>query len=406
MLKKKIIIWGAISILLSSFAMTPALASEEVSTEETTNVVEEEYTEEPETAVNFAGMLIEVGSTDLPTTLIIRSNEDSVDYTVNLDENVILGQRRDQYTKLEDWIPGDQIRVMGMKNENTGVIEATVASNLSIAVSSHKGLNGWITSIDEENSSVTVQWKDKDYTVRITENTHMVAGLKNPAELSDLQEGDRVRGRLLWRAGEEDPEAKILIVLRRGENLFMKIRTWVVRGQLLEVTGTEAPTTIKIELLPSPLVKEGDVNNLIGNVGDEVEVNVLEETKLVRRFFGSTTLEEFQPGDELKIVGRINDEGMVDAKLIKDNSIWKTSTKGVAGKVTAIDSSNMSFTISWYGKDYIVYVTDSTRIVDGPYGDVAFEELEVDDKIRGRGTRRAKTNEVTAETIVIVPVLE
>ena len=50
--------------VIFSFVAMPCLA------QETT----EEYTSEVTSEVNFAGMLVEVGSTDLPTTLIIRPN--------------------------------------------------------------------------------------------------------------------------------------------------------------------------------------------------------------------------------------------------------------------------------------------------------------------------------------------
>ena len=32
--------------------------------------------------MNFAGVLIEIGTTELPTTLIVQNNEDQVHYTV------------------------------------------------------------------------------------------------------------------------------------------------------------------------------------------------------------------------------------------------------------------------------------------------------------------------------------
>ena len=391
-MKKKIFTLFSCLVLFSMMVM-PAMAEET------------EYTEEPTAEINFAGMLVEVGSTDLPTTLIIRPNAGGLDVTVNLDENVLLAQRRDQWTNLEDWIPGDQIRVIGLKSENTDVVDATIVVNLSIQLLIHRGLNGWIEAIDTETGIVDIQWMNTTHQIRITEDTHLVAGKKNPAEITDLQIGDRVRGRLLKRANEI-PDAKILVVLRRGSDLFMKIRTWVTKGELVEINSTEAPTTITIELLPSLLLKEGDVNNLVGNVGDLVEVDISENTKFVRKFFGQCELSEFLPGDELMIVGRINDEGRIDAKLVKDNSIWLTSTHGRAGEITAIDESNQSFTLEHDGKTWNIYTTALTRYVDGANGDVDFSALEVGDKIRGRGVARWGSEDITATIVVIVPVLE
>jgi len=381
--------------VIFSFVAVPCLAQEAT----------EEYTSEVTSEVNFAGMLVEVGSTDLPTTLIIRPNAGGLDVTVNLDENVLLGQRRDQLTSLSDWIPGDQIRVIGLKDENTGVVDATIAINLSISLVLHRGINGWIEGIDTDTGIINVQWMGKIHQIEITDDTHLVVGTKNPAEITDLKIGDRVRGRLLVRTGEI-AQAKILVVLRRGSELFMKIRTWVTRGQLLEINGVEAPTSIKIKLLTSAFLKEGDVNNLIGSVGDEIEVDIDENSKIKRRFFGNCDLSEFLPGDNLLIVGRINDEGRIDAKMVKNNSIWLTATKGRAGVITSIDESNQMFVLEWGANSWNIYCTANTRVVDGAYGDVDFSELEVGDKIRGRGIKRFLSDDITATLVVIVPALE
>ncbi|MBU4455432.1 hypothetical protein KJ586_02895, partial [Patescibacteria group bacterium] len=173
--------------------------------------------------VNFAGMLVEVGSTDIPTNLIVRDNKTQTDYTVNVTTSTALGQRKDQATNLSDWIPGDQIRVIGKKNENTGNVEPSVLVNLSIKIAENKGANGWITKIDKDAKTITYQWANKEYTFKCDNNTKFVAGLKNPASVDDLAVNDRIRARLLLRAGQ-DPVAKIAVVLRRGAALFMKIR--------------------------------------------------------------------------------------------------------------------------------------------------------------------------------------
>ncbi len=296
--------------------------------------------------VNFAGMLIEVGSTDIPTNLIIRDNATQHDYTVSVSNDTILGQRRGQETKLSDWIPGDQIRVIGVKNENTGNIEATILINLSISLRSNLGANGWITKIDKEKQEITYQWMNQEHTFKYDENTHFVAGLKNPASVDDLQINDRIRARLLVREGEL-PLAKIVVVLRRGKNLFMKIRTFTPRATLVRMDSTVIPTTIQVKIEKTPGLRANDVNNLIGTEGTLVTVNVTEDTRLVRKYFGITTLDEFAIGDELMIVGRVNDDGTVDAKVIKNNSVWKTTLRGYPGIVKEINSEENYLLVDW-----------------------------------------------------------
>jgi len=309
-------------------------------------VTDESKLYEAKSDINFAGMLIEIGSTDIPTNIIVRDNKTKKDYTVNIDEDTILGQRRDQATNLSDWIPGDQIRVIGEKNENTEDIEAEILINLSIAIRANKGANGWITSINKEKQEITYQWMNKEHTFRYDENTRFVAGLKNPASVDDLKEGDRIRARLLWRRGET-PLAKIVIVLRRGNDLFMKIRTFTPMVTLVRLDSTIIPTTIQVRMDKTPGLRANDVNNLIGTEGALITVNITEDTKLVRKYFGRASLDEFSVGDKLRIIGRVNDDGTIDAKVVKDNSIWMTSTRGYAGEVTAVDATKNYIMVKW-----------------------------------------------------------
>jgi len=314
----------------------------------TNPVNQEEETQD----IHFVGMLIEIGSTDLPTTLIVRQNGTSTDYTVNIDSSTVMGQRKDQYTNLSDWIPGDQIRVIGIENDNTGEVDATIVVNHSIKNTTNKGINGWITKIDTENKQVAYQWSNKEYTFKYDDDTRFVAGLKNPAGVDDLAVGDRIRGRLLVRRGEEVNTAKIVVVLRRGEDLFMKIRTFVPKVTLVRINSTVVPTTIQVKIRKTPGLRANDVNNLIGTEGALVTVNITEDTKIVRKYFGRTTLDEFSMGDKLHIVGRVNDDGTIDAKMIKNESIWKTSTKGHAGTVLAVDVANNRLTVEWTPVEY------------------------------------------------------
>jgi hypothetical protein len=311
-----------------------------------TTVTDESNLYEAESDIHFAGMLIEIGSTDIPTNIIVRDNATSQDYTVNVTEDTLLGQRSDQATNLSDWIPGDQIRVIGKKNENTEDVEATILVNLSIKTVSNRGANGWITNINKDAQEITYQWMNKEHTFKYDDNTRFVAGLKNPASVDDLEVNDRIRARLLLRTGET-PLAKIVVVLRRGSDLFMKIRTFIPRVTLVRLDSTIVPTTIQVRMDKTPGLRANDVNNLIGVEGALITVNITEDTKIVRKYFGRTTLDEFSVGDKLKIVGRVNDDGTVDAKVVKNNSIWKTSTQGHAGVVTAVDVSNGYIMVNW-----------------------------------------------------------
>ncbi len=384
MFKPLVVAIVLVSVMTVSF---PAWAEETNGTETTTSV-------------NFVGTLIEVGSTEVPTTLVIRYN--NVDYSVSVTSSTVLGQRRDQVTKLSDWIPGDAIRVIGTKNENTGVIDATILVNTSIVVWAHRGVNGWIQTIDTITNQITVTYAAKTYTLQITDRTNIHIPGKGKVTINELKVGDRIRGRALKRWGTTVLEAKIIVVLRRGNILFQKLRTNVFNAELLEIAGTIPPTTIKVKILESPTLKYGDVNNLIGVPGDERTVNITENTKLVRRWFGTATLDEFTIGDTLMIVGRANDDGTIDAKLVRNNDIWRATSKGVAGEIILIDAANNRFVVSWLGQSKIVKVTNATKIVIGTNTSATISDLSVGDKVRGRGVWSATTQTMTADIVVVV----
>lgn len=302
--------------------------------------------------INFSGTLIEVGSTDVPTNLIIRHKEENKDYTISVVSNTVIGQRKGLETNLSDWIPGDLIKVSGIKNENTGIIDASNLINQSINLKINKGINGWITSIDKNKKEIGYKWASSNGIFNFNSSTKFVVGLKNPAAVNDLKVGDRIRVRAEVRSNG-NPLAKIIVVLRRGNDLYMKIRTFTPIATLVRMDSAIVPTTIQAKIEKTPGIKSGDVNNLIGQEGTLVTVNITENTVVVRKYFGRTTLEELSVGDSLMIVGRVNDDKTVDAKLIKNNSIWKTTTRGHAGVVKEINSANKYFTVEWTPVKYL-----------------------------------------------------
>lgn len=326
--------------------------------------------------VRFSGMLVEVGSTDIPTTLIVRDNETGEDYTIEVTEETALGQMRGQETKLSDWIPGDQIKIVGKKNENTENIEAEILVNLSINIQKNEGINGWITEINKETNEIKYQWANVEQTISYNDTTRFVVGGINPASIDNLSINDRIRGRLVTD-NAEGSLAKIIIVLRRGEDLFMKIRTFRPNATLVRLDSTVIPTTIQIKIEETPGLKEGDVNNLIGTEGDLVTVNITEDTKIVRKYFGQTNLDEFAVGDKISIVGRANDDGTMDAKVLKNNSVWKTTLQGHAGVVTEVNEEKNYLMLNWMPYKHITRKQlkeklDDTEVVaqiaEGPTG--------------------------------------
>ncbi len=331
---------------------------------------------EEKTEVEFAGMLIEIGSTDLPTTVIIRDNSDGHDYTVEIS-----AETKMEGTVLSNWIPGDQVKVEGLKNENTENIEASELKNVSIDRRENKGVNGWITAINTETSEITYQWANVEHTFKYNDDTRFVVGAINPASASDLQINDRIRARL------SDDTAKIVITLRRGEDLFMKIRTFRPNAELVRLDSTIVPTTIQVRMLRTPGIQAGDVNNLIGTEGTLITINITEDTKIVRKYFGKTGLDEFLIGDNLQIVGRVNDDGTVDAKLLKNNSIWQTVLRAHAGVVTEVNVDESYIMVNWTPVKPVTRKVLRERLNDDGDGEVIAQMVGAEDqRLRARPT--------------------
>lgn len=392
---------GLAILFLASFAQ--AETQEEAQASTTENLTASDLAQsEPISKVNFLGTLIEVGSTDLPTTIIVRAKQGDIkegDIVVNVKKETILGLNRKAQVSLDSWIPGDEIKVLGFKNENTGVVDAAVLVNRSFKLNFHGGLNGFVKNINKENQTFDIEWHGKIYTFRYTEKTHFVVLPKINASIDDLKVGDRIRGRYMQRRGQI-PEATIVVALRRGNDLMVKIRTWVIEGELEELSSTTLPADLKIKI-EKIAGKPGDINTLL-QVGEERTVKITDKTRVVRRFLGKTDLSEFLPGDKIQVVGRLNDDGTIEAKVLKNKSIWKVQTRGLGGEVQSIDLAAKKIIIAFKNKTYTLELTDKAKIIKNGQV-IGLEGLSIGDRVRGRGIIRPRTSTVETYLLVVIP---
>ncbi len=389
---KKISIFGLTALMLATM-IAPAAKAEEVD--------ETSYTE-----VSFAGMLRELSSTDVPTTIVVQENETGENYTIDVDEETLFGYGLMDTTKMEEWITGDQIRVVGLQDDNTGVVNATVLINLSLKPYLYRGLNGWITEIDEEESTMTVQWNNIEHEINVTEDTHMVVGTINPAELSDFEVNDRIRARL-DRNSEGEDDATIIVLLRRGDEIFLKARTRGFHAELTDISGSAEDGTLTLTLLENPHLREGDVNNLVGVEGDTVTVKTDENTRFVRRYMGQSDFDDLAVGDELHIVGRVNDDDTITAWVVRNIDMWIASPVFHIGLVQDVMSDGMI--VDAYNnrcelveEGIEINLDDDTRILDGAW-DIDLDDIDEDDYVRVRGLYTANDQTVDADVIMVVP---
>jgi len=297
------------------------------------------------------GTLIEIGNTTTEeTTVIIRVAEDgqTIDETVQVAADTAVLNDADAASDLSDWIAGDQIAVRTRRGENSGELKALRLRNRSMK-KNLLGKNGWVKDRRPEKNEMDVEWAGKIYTLN-TANAKMVAGAKNPAALTDFQIGDRVRARV---SDDQDSDtqtwnANIIVVLRRGQTLFMRVTRWVVPAEITALPEdlSVRPAIITAKVLPSKFFEKGDVNNLIGEPGTEIKIQIEEKTKIVRRFLGRALLTEFMEGDRLLVIGRLNEgTGNLDARIVKNDSLQALGVAQTVSEVVSVNPDNNTVVI-------------------------------------------------------------
>jgi hypothetical protein len=366
-------------------------------------------TSEATETVTISGTLIEIGNTTAEeTTVVIRivKNGKTEDITLEVPtKSIVLTNAAGAKADLSDWVAGDQITVTAQKHKNSGRMIAQKMKNDSFKAG-HKGVNGWIKAIRTDKNEIDVEWGKNIYTLNLAE-AKMVAGVKNPAVVADLKVGDRVRCRVM-DDGDKNPatwKAKIVVVLRRGNDLFMRVTRAVVSAKITSIpTDLSLPTTIEAEILPSKAFQKGDVNNLIGEPGTKIYINISTSTDLVRRFLGKSLLSEYSVGDSIMVVGRRNEtSGNIDAKMIKNDSTQVLGVAARLGVVTAVDPSNGTIAIkmlpSKKGEETVtVKITSATKIFrDGK--EATINEIIIGDTLKTKGVYNRDARAVDAKVV-------
>lgn len=381
-------------------------------------------TEEETTKVEESGMLIEIGNTTAEeTTIIIRTEDDgeTVDQTVQISTDTNIVTDGNSSADLSDWIAGDQITYTAEVGDNSGELKALKLRNRSFK-RNHRGKNGWIKAIDADAKTIDVEWASQIFTLDVSE-ARIVAGLKNPASIEDFEVGDRIRARVT-DDGDYDAstwDAKIVVVLRRGSVLFMRVTRWVVPAEIVSIPeDTTVPYVITAKVLPSKFYQEGDVNNLIGAPGTELTIEVNENTILVRRFLGRATIGEFMEGDKIRVVGRLNDgTGNLDANLIKNNFIQAFGVSNHISEVISVDVDSNTLIVKPIGtknpftrkrrrilnaEDWTLILNDET-VIKEEGEDISLDNVEAGDIVRVRGVRNNIQKTVLVRGIAVVTEL-
>lgn len=148
--------------------------------------------------------------------------------------------------------------------------------------------------------------------------------------------------------------------------------------------------------------KSGDtiptVLTVTGKNGKVYSVNISEKTQLRRRFWGKATLDEFQIGDTLNIIGQWKDDAQttIDATLIRDASIQKRFGVFI-GEVVKLVSNGWIMKTIQHG-DQSVTVGATTKFVNRKGQTIVQTDIKAGDRVRVRGLWDRITNTVTEVT--------
>lgn len=326
------------------------------------------------------GQLLGVGNATAPGSLNVRSGE--TDYIVYFSKNTIFSSGDDRQIDPTWFLPGDWLRVIGNLNPDGLSLDADVIINTSVRYVGTRNINGFIQSIDVEGNKATMEWNNKIYRLDFTPNSRLVVNRNFNASVSDLQVGDRVRGRGIAHPSLNIIQVRLMIVLRRGTLEWIRNNMEIARGTLLSINTTATDLPENVTAILELKRKDND---------QAFSVYTTADTIYVRRFLGRTTLDEFLPGDFIAVVGRrsTNNSTVITARLIRDHSLRILTTRGIAGEITALDSTANRFTLTRLGVDWLVDFTDTTHIVlitpEGTINPAKFSDLQVGDTCRGRG---------------------
>lgn len=105
--------------------------------------------------------------------------------------------------------------------------------------------------------------------------------------------------------------------------------------------------------------------NLIVTVKDkEYQVQVIDKTKLIRRWGAKSNLGEFKINDILQIQGRREGDSIINPRLIRNLSILKKKTT-FTGRIENLDAANYKFNLKNKNNGLIVVTfSDTTKILD------------------------------------------
>jgi hypothetical protein len=133
--------------------------------------------------------------------------------------------------------------------------------------------------------------------------------------------------------------------------------------------------------------------------GKSVTVTVSDQTKIhLSRSQIEGHLSDIQVGNSVRVRGRQNDDGSLEARLILVLSSWRTKAVRIRGQVTAVKGN--AFTLHAKRGDFTILTDDSTQYQVRGSQEISIDNLKVGGRVLVKGIRlEGQTNTIQARQI-------
>ena len=176
----------------------------------------------------------------------------------------------------------------------------------------------------------------------------------------------------------------------------------------MSISGTILPATIVVNVNKVAPKKNKKWTGAYPEVKKEITVFVDANTKFVRKYWGKSSLEELTVGDKLDVRVKTNENGIVTATIVKDDTLhwtWKVHN----GVIEGLDATAKTFTLKQNNKKSVTVKVDAKTKIFIPNASATstFDGLQNGQIAHVRGIINTKTKIITASLIrVSVPRAE
>lgn len=262
-----------------------------------------------------------------PVTLSLQTSQGLI--TVNVGTSTAIVRRFGGQSGLDELSANDQLVVTGSLAGPT-VVNAVRIQDLSIQAA-YTTLIGAILQVGQSSIQVLVQQDPTHrspfhpgqiFTLPVGSATKVTIGTSTTTgSTAGLMSGQQVTALGVYNRTGTQFQATFSIRVRSVSRTYTGFL-------VVAPTSTTAPATLVLQL--------GD--------GQQVQVQILPSTVLVRRYNGTSGLDELSTGDQLVITGQQSGTQPLVATRIRDNSLQAAYTT-VVGRVTASNSTAGTITL-------------------------------------------------------------